>query len=255
MLNRSTALAEVANRMRQARHMVAFTGAGISTPSGVPDFRSAGSGLWAQVDPMQAASLTAFRRSPQKFYEWLHPLVASGAAAQPNPAHLALARLEQAGRLQAVITQNIDNLHQRAGSHNVIHLHGSLQTCTCPGCQRGFSFGPFEQELIHNHSLPRCPFCSAILKPGITLYEEMLPAQAWEEASEHALQADLMLVIGTSLEVSPANHIPLMALQAGADLVINTRSTTFLNERAWHVFKDDVAEVLPLLTNQVIPEK
>ncbi len=232
--------------------MVAFTGAGISTPSGVPDFRSAGSGLWAKMEPMESASLTTFRRNPQKFYEWLHPLVASGSAALPNPAHLALAQLEAAGYLRAVITQNIDNLHQRAGSKMVIQLHGSLLACACPGCERAFSFDAYEKEFIENRTLPRCPFCSAILKPNITLYEEALPAKAWDQASEHARHADLMLVIGTSLEVSPANMLPLLALESGALLVINTRSNTFLDAQAHYVFKEDVALVIPQIANYVL---
>lgn len=248
----SAALEEVASRIKGARHVVAFTGAGISTPSGVPDFRSAGSGLWTKMDPMEAASLTTFRRNPQKFYDWLHPLVVSGAAALPNPAHLALAQLEAAGYLQAVITQNIDNLHQLAGSKTVIQLHGSLLTCACPGCERAYPFANYEKDYIEKHILPRCPFCSAILKPNITLYEEALPAQAWLEASEHARQADLMLIIGTSLEVSPANMLPLLALESGALLVINTRSSTFLDAQAHYVFKEDVALVIPKITSCVL---
>jgi len=122
--DRRQALAMAARMLRESRHAVALTGAGISTPSGIPDFRSAASGLWTQNDPMQVASLTTFRRRPEAFFNWLRPLAEKMWAAQPNPAHTALAQLEQAGLLKAVITQNIDALHQRAGSQTVIELHG-----------------------------------------------------------------------------------------------------------------------------------
>lgn len=238
-----------ASLIKKANHMVAFTGAGISTPSGVPDFRSAGSGLWNQVNPMEAASMTTFLRRPQRFYAWLHPLAVSIAGASPNPAHLALAKLEAAGKLKAVVTQNIDDLHQKAGSSQVIQVHGSLKTCTCLQCQRQYPAGQFEKAFLEQQIIPCCPHCAAILKPDITLFEEGLPEDAWQQAEWHIRQADLVIIIGTSLEVMPASMLPLMAANAGASLIINTRSNTFLDNRALYVFKEDAAVVLPALVD------
>ncbi len=241
-----------ASLIRSANHLVAFTGAGISTPSGVPDFRSAGSGLWNKVNPMEAASLSTFLRRPERFYAWLHPLAISIAGASPNPAHLALAKLEAAGRLKAVVTQNIDDLHQRAGSRQVIQVHGSLKTSTCLQCERQYSSEMFEKDFLEQQVLPCCPQCAAILKPDITLFEEGLPEDAWQQAEWHMRQADLVLIIGTSLEVMPASMLPLMAANAGASLIINTRSNTFLDSRAAFVFKDDAAVVLPALIERAL---
>jgi len=244
-----SALESAASLIRNARYAVAFTGAGISTPSGIPDFRSPGSGLWTQTNPLEAASLTTFRRNPEKFYAWLHPLAVRIAAAQPNPAHKALARLEEAGCLQAVITQNIDQLHQQAGSRSVIQLHGSMEQFICPGCKKLFPGDSFHASFIENQITPACPDCHAVLKPGITLFEEGLPVTAWEQACTHARQADLMIIVGTSLEVFPASMIPRMALEAGAQLIINNRTITNLDPMAAFTFKEDAAILLPKLLN------
>jgi len=232
-------------------YCVAFTGAGISTPSGIPDFRSAGSGLWTQSDPMQVASLTAFRYHPEKFFEWLRPLASQIWAAQPNPAHLALARLEQAGYLRAVITQNIDGLHQRSGSTEVVEVHGSVSTLICPHCHSVFPAEDYANPFVTAGILPRCTNCLALLKPAITLFEEMLPMDAWGQAVDHSQQADCYLVIGSSLEVSPANDLPRLALDSGAKLIIITLSPTALDRRADVIIRADAAVVLPDIVDLV----
>lgn len=247
-----SALESAATLLKNARYAVAFTGAGISTPSGIPDFRSPVSGLWTHTDPLEAASLTTFRCNPEKFYAWLHPLAVRIAAAQPNPAHMALARLEETGFLQAVITQNIDQLHQQAGSHSVIQLHGSMEQFICPVCEKVYPGASFHNSFIENHITPACPGCHVVLKPDITLFEEGLPVTAWEQACAHAHQADLMIIVGTSLEVFPASMIPRLALDAGAQIIINNRSVTSLHPLAAYTFTEDTAIFLPKLSNCVL---
>jgi NAD-dependent deacetylase len=245
------AVVNAAGLLRSARHAIAFTGAGISTPSGVPDFRSSGSGLWNHSDPMKVASLTSFRRTPQVFYDWLRPLAATITQAQPNPAHYALAELEQAGLIKAVITQNIDGLHQRAGSHTVLEVHGSMTTLTCPACREVFQGQEYYPALAQG-SLPRCPHCRSILKPDFTLFEEALPLTTWQSAERHSQQADLVLVAGSSLSVMPAAGLPLVALDHGAAIIINNFSATYLDEEARVLLPLDVAQALPRIAKLVL---
>lgn len=241
--------------IRSARHAVAFTGAGISTPSGIPDFRSAGSGLWTKDDPMVVASLTTFRLRPDVFFNWLRPLARSMAQASPNPAHLALARMEAAGLIQGVITQNIDDLHRRAGTRQLYELHGTMDTLTCPGCRQKYASAEFKAAFIDAGEIPHCPRCGKVVKPDIVLFEEMLPMQVWRAAEEQAEAADLMLVVGSALEVGPANTLPALAVQNGASLIINTRSETFLDEYATLRLPFDVAETLPLIADAALAKQ
>jgi len=241
----SLQIQRAAQMIRTARHVVVITGAGMSTPSGIPDFRSAGSGLWTQDDPMLVASLTAFRRRPERFFNWLHSLAEPIWNASPNPAHQALAEMEQDGYIKAVITQNIDRLHQKAGSQEVIELHGSLATLTCPRCQTQGDAGDHITAFIQRGQLPYCPSCQALMKPDIILFEEALPFDAWDAAQIHCEKADLVVVAGSSLEVSPANQLPLYALQHDAGLIINTYSPTYLDDKAQIILRGDVATILP----------
>lgn len=244
----AASLATARKLLSQARHAVAFTGAGISTPSGIPDFRSAGSGLWERQNPMEVASLSVFRAHPERFYGWLRPLLHGIWSAEPNPAHRALASLEKAGVLKALITQNIDDLHQRAGSSVVYEVHGSLRSMTCPRCGQEYPSRQFETILtVDSSSLPRCPNCSAVMKPDITLFEELLPIQTWEQAERHCRQSDVMLVAGSSLEVWPAAGLPQTAVENGAALIIVNLTPTPLDRHASVILRGDVAEILPAL--------
>lgn len=242
-------IAEARKILRESRYVVAFTGAGISTPSGIPDFRSAGSGLWERFDPMAVASLSAFLNNPKAFWDWKRPLLRQMWSAQPNEGHQALARMEQEGVLKAVITQNIDRLHQRAGSQTVLELHGSIQGLECLECHSTFSMDNFRELLENSEQLPQCPFDSSVLKPTIVLFEEMLPANTWLAAEEHAQKADCMLVIGSSLEVFPANELPRRAVNHGTKLIINNLSETRLDEYAEVVLPWNVCKVLPLIAD------
>ncbi|HSV85579.1 MAG TPA: NAD-dependent deacylase [Levilinea sp.] len=240
-----------AQLIRIAQHAVVITGAGISTPSGIPDFRSAGSGLWTKDNPMRVASLTTFQRSPERFFAWLRSLVIPIRKASPNPAHYALAKMEQVGVIKAVITQNIDGLHQQAGSQVVIELHGSLSTLTCPHCRTQVKAGEFIETFAQSNRLPYCSLCRSLLKPDIILFEETLPIDTWDAAQMHCQQADLVLVVGSSLEVSPANQLPLYALQHDARLIINTFSPTYLDDAAHILISGDVVTILPQIAAQI----
>src|SRR4051794_2234950 len=193
-----TALAEL---IRSSQPCVVLTGAGISTESGIPDFRSR-TGLWASFDPLEYGSIEAFRRDPLKVWSFYKPRVAMLTEAEPNAAHLALVELERLGFVDAVVTQNIDLLHERAGSREVVEVHGSIRSATCPACGRRepLARGP---ERLAAADAPACPSCGAILKPDVVFFGELLPAEAIERASELARAAALLLVVGSALEVYP----------------------------------------------------
>lgn len=243
---------KTARLIQESRLAVIFTGAGISTPSGIPDFRSARTGLWEYDNPMEVASITSFNKTPEKFFNWLKPLAEKIAQAKPNPAHLAIARLEEAGLLKAVITQNIDHLHSDAGSKHILELHGSMQTCTCSVCHRQYQSSPFLTRLIQNNEIPHCSTCNGILKPDIILFEELLPVETWDEANTLGLKCDLLLVAGSSLEVVPAATIPLMAVRTGARLVILNRTATHLDQQASIIIHEDLVDVLPEIAERLL---
>ena len=235
--------------LRHANHAVALTGAGISTPSGIPDFRSPESGLWEQVDPFEVASLRAFRRHPDVFYSWIRPMVRLVLEASPNPAHLALAALEQMGILKATITQNIDGLHLRAGSSRVVEIHGHFRTATCIRC---YGRAPGDQvldQLQGSSGVPTCPQCGGVLKPDIILMGEQLPFAELQASYQQARTCDLMLVAGSSLTVEPAASLPELARRSGASLVLVNLQPTWLDTAAEVVIHADVAQVLPELVN------
>ncbi len=236
-----------AELLQRAQRAVVLTGAGISTPSGIPDFRSEGSGLWSRDEPLEVASLATFRIRPETFYAWFRPLAGQIFEAQPNQAHRALARMEQSGRIRAVITQNIDMLHQKAGSKNVIELHGTLRTLSCTQCFSRLDSAPYLRPFIEQGEIPHCPQCGGVLKPDVILFGEQLPQKAWLAAQSEARGCDLMLVAGSSLEVMPAAGLPMQALERGAHLIIVNHSPTYLGLRADLVIQEDVAEVLPVV--------
>jgi NAD-dependent deacetylase len=249
-IQESTHLA--AELLKKSRHAVALTGAGISTPSGIPDFRSPGVGLWTRMEPKEVASLSAFRHDPERFYRWFQPLAVMVRSAEPNPAHHALARLQTQGTISTIITQNIDGLHSRAGAINVLEIHGSLNTLTCTNCYRRVQSSTIIEEYINQGKVPLCPSCASLLKPDVILYEEQLPVTTWNKAEQACRSCDLMLVLGTSLEVMPSAKLPVEAIDNGAKLIIINRASTFVDVRADIVIHADVAEILPQMTLEVL---
>ena len=248
----SMAIEDAAVLFRKAQRVVVLTGAGISTPSGIPDFRSEGSGLWSRDEPMEVASLTTFRTAPERFFNWFQPLAGQIFNAQPNAAHFALAEFENSGHLQTIITQNIDALHQKAGSKHVVEMHGTLRTVSCTNCFKQFESAPFLQPYIEAGKIPQCLSCNGILKPDVILFGEQLPQAAWVEAQRAAQRCDLMLVAGSSLEVLPVAGLPMQALDRGAHLIILNNTPTYLNVRADVVIMDDVAATLPEIAKRVL---
>lgn len=243
----SPTVARAVELIRQAKFAVALTGAGISTPSGIPDFRSPDSGIWGTSDPMEVASIYAFRHNPTAFFNWIRPLAQTVLDAQPNPAHLALASLEANGRLQATITQNIDLLHTRAGSRTVYEVHGNLRRATCQGCHEEIDGLPLLKNLTAAGQIPYCTTCGHIIKPNVILYGEVLPTLTMYLAQQAVKQCDLMLVAGSSLEVAPAGDLPLLAKQTGAKLIIINLGPTHIDREADLLFREDVADLLPQL--------
>jgi NAD-dependent deacetylase len=234
---------ELAGLIRRQQPCVVLTGAGVSTESGIPDFRSR-TGLWAQFDPLEYASLEAFRRDPRKVWSFYKPRIAVLTEAEPNPGHRALAELEELGLVEAVVTQNIDLLHERAGSRNVIEVHGSIRTATCPGCGER---QPLQRvvELLADADAPACPACGEILKPDVVFFGELLPADAIERATELARRARLLLVVGSALEVHPVAGLPLETLAAGGELAIVNRGPTALDNEASIRIDGAAGELLP----------
>jgi len=240
-----------AELLKQATYTVAFTGAGISTPSGIPDFRSQNSGLWETVDPMVVASMYGFRQNPQAFYDWIYPLARLTMNAQPNPAHLALAELEAHGLLGAIITQNIDMLHTRAGNRTVYELHGHLREATCVHCFSVYPAEPIIHQFLEDRQVPHCPTCGGVIKPNVILFGEQLPVQELQAAKEAARKADLMVIVGSSLEVAPASDLPLLAARNGTKLIIINIDPTPVDSKAQVVIHADAAEILPAIVQRL----
>jgi NAD-dependent deacetylase len=221
---------------------VVLTGAGISTESGIPDFRSP-TGIWARYDPMEYASIAAFRRNPVKVWDFYARRLQVLKEAEPNAAHLALAELERRGLVQAVVTQNIDRLHERAGSREVIEVHGSIRTSSCLACG---TVVPFAQ-VVELLPVPGCPNCGRILKPDVVMFGELLPEAAMARALELAATAGLLLVVGSSLEVYPVAGLPLETLAAGGSLAIVNRGSTPFDRRASVTIDGGAGETLRAL--------
>lgn len=241
-----------AELLKKSSSATALTGAGISTPSGIPDFRSAGSGLWARYLPNEVASINAFRKHPLRFFEWLRPLASHMINAEPNPAHIALAEMEKQGLIKTIITQNIDILHHKAGSKNILEVHGTLKTLTCIQCFNQYPSEQFIAGYISDGIVPVCPICGHYLKPDVILYGEQLPAQIWLEAKHAAETTDLMIIAGSSLTVMPVASLPMMAIKNSAQLIIINHMPTYMDDKAAVVFQNDVAEVLPAIIKEAL---
>ena len=243
----------LAELIRENQPCVALTGAGVSTESGVPDFRSP-TGIWASFDPREYATLGAFRRDPVKVWRFYAPRFAMLTEARPNRAHLALAELERIGLLQAVVTQNIDLLHERAGSRDVVEVHGSIRTSSCPGCGSRYALAEVVPLLEAGDGAPRCTGCSTVLKPDVVLFDELLPEDAIDRAFALAESAALLLVIGSSLEVYPVAGLPEETLRAGGKVAIVNHSQTWVDGDAALKLEEPAGEVLAETVARLRPE-
>jgi NAD-dependent deacetylase len=220
------AIRALAALMRTHQPCVVLTGAGISTESGIPDFRSP-TGIWAEYDPMEYATIAAFRRDPGKVWDFYARRFEVLTRAEPNAGHRALAELERAGLVEAVVTQNIDGLHARAGTREVVEVHGSIRTSSCLDCGEQVSLEAVVTAL-REAAAPPCPRCRAILKPDVVMFGELLPVDAIDRATELARRAEVMLVVGSALEVYPVAGLPEETVSAGGRLaIVNLGPTPF----------------------------
>ena len=215
----------LAELIRESSCTVGLTGAGISVPSGIPDFRTPGEGIWEKVDPMDVAHIDAFRRDPAKFWGFYRQRLEMLGDREPNGAHRALAELERRGVLEAVITQNIDGLHQKGGSERVIEVHGSIRTSSCQSCGASFPLDQVE-SLFAEDGAAVCRECAGNVKPDVVLFGEFLPADAMADAESLAARADLMLCVGSSLEVYPVAGLPSVTLGRGGRIAVITKGPT-----------------------------
>jgi NAD-dependent deacetylase len=235
--------AALAELIREHQPCVALTGAGVSTESGIPDFRSP-TGIWASFDPREYATLGAFRRDPEKVWRFYAPRFAMLTDAEPNRAHFALADLERRGLLRSVVTQNIDLLHGRAGSRDVVEVHGSIRTSSCLGCGARYPLADVVPLIESGNGAPRCPACGTVLKPDVVFFDELLPVDAIERAFALAAEARLLLVIGSSLEVYPVAGLPEETLAAGGRVAVVNRTPTSVDGPAALVLREGAGDVL-----------
>jgi NAD-dependent deacetylase len=249
-MNLGEKIRQAADMLRRAHYASVLTGAGISTPSGIPDFRSPESGMWTKYNPFEVASIYAFRQNPENFYDWVRPMAELVFSTQPNPAHLALAQLEQMGIIQAIVTQNIDGLHHKAGSKTVHEVHGHLREATCVRCYAVQPAEPLIRQFLRDKQVPRCQ-CGGVIKPNAILFGEQLPIKTLIAAQVAARDSDVMLVAGSSLTVAPAGNLPLLTKETGGQLIIVNLSTTHLDELADVVIHADVVDILPNLVQHL----
>ena len=242
----ATALADL---VRGAGSVVALTGAGISVPSGIPDFRSPGTGIWENVDPMEVAHIDAWRANPERFWSFYGDRFQTLDHKQPNGAHKALVELEVEGLLDAVVTQNIDMLHRKAGTRELIEVHGSIAACVCLACGERYGLDVVLARL-GAATVPACD-CGRPLKPDVVLFGEYLPAAALQRAIELAAAADLLLCIGSSLEVHPIAQLPGITLRHGGDIAIVTQGPTPYDRRAAARLGGDVEQELQALVSSL----
>lgn len=251
-MSTATAVGRLAELVRGARSVVALTGAGISVPSGIPDFRTPRTGLWANVDPMEVAHVDVFRRDPVRFWRFYGDRFASLGSKRPNAAHAALVELERRGHLDAVITQNVDRLHAKAGTRTLIELHGSIATASCPDCGSAYDLEVVRGRVgADEHGVPRCD-CGDPLKPDVVLFGEYLPREAMARARRLALGADLLLCVGSSLEVHPVAELPSATRLAGGRLAIVTKGPTPFDGEAEVKLSGDVAGELGALVTTLV---
>jgi NAD-dependent deacetylase len=236
----------LAELIRDSHCTVALTGAGISVPSGIPDFRSPGTGLWENVNPMEVAHIEVFRRDPKRFWSYYRPRFGMLSDKRPNAAHAALAELESRGLLDAVVTQNIDRLHHKAGSRRVIEVHGTIETSSCLDCGESYTLELVE-TLFDEEGVARCHRCNGPVKPDVVLFGELLPQRAMDQAAALAAGAELLLCVGSSLEVYPVAGLPEVTRRSGGRVAILTKGPTPYDAEAEVRLDGDVVDELESL--------
>jgi NAD-dependent protein deacetylase/lipoamidase len=243
----SAAVARLAELVLRSRSTVVGTGAGVSVPSGIPDFRTPGTGLWENVDPMEVAHIDVFESDPARFWTYYRPRFQTLGDKRPNRAHEALAELERRGLVEGVVTQNIDRLHRLAGSENVVEVHGTIETSSCRRCATRFELEQVE-DLFDQAGVAICSQCGGAVKPDVVLFGELLPESAMARAQEMAERAELMLCVGSSLAVYPVAGLPRLTLERGGALAIVTKGPTPYDDAAELKLEGEVdAELVALI--------
>ena len=243
----SSKAVELARLLRESRSTVALTGAGVSVPSGIPDFRSPGTGIWEKVDPFEVATIDAFHRDTRRFWEFYRPRFEMLGDKRPNAAHDALAELERRGLIEGVITQNVDRLHRKAGTERLIEVHGSIGSSSCTTCGASWPLDEIE-ALFDEDGVATCSGCMGKVKPDVVLFGELLPEAAMNEARVLAAGAELMLCVGSSLEVYPVAGLPELTLGAGGSVAVITKGPTpYDGDASVRMFGDVVEEMTAVL--------
>ena len=232
-----------ANIIRKSKNTIVLTGAGISTESGIPDFRSPDTGLWSKIDPMEALSTKILFENPRKFYNTGFKIISSMKDAKPNKAHEILARMEHKGIIQLIITQNIDNLHFRAGSKKVYEVHGNSRSYTCMSCNKSYDIRDIEKKVEKDEVPPKC-LCGGIIRPEVVMFGDMLPDCFYKGMTE-VQNADLLIAIGTSLTVYPVSQLAEICKKL---IIINFGSTAY-DYRSDVVINDNISESLSKIYN------
>ena len=235
----------LADLLRERQPCVVLTGAGVSTESGIPDFRSP-DGIWAQFDPMEYATIDAFHEDPEKVWQFYAPRYSMLASAEPNDAHRALFELEQRGFVTALITQNIDMLHERAGSRGAVEVHGSIRESHCLRCDLSYTLAEVV-ALLEESPAPRCPKCNSVLKPGVVMFGELLPQEPLDRSFALARDAALLLVVGSAREVQPVAVLPWETRQGGGTVAIVNLGLSAFDDHATLKIDGKAGEVLPAL--------
>ncbi|MHA1361516.1 MAG: SIR2 family NAD-dependent protein deacylase [Candidatus Freyarchaeota archaeon] len=234
----------VARLIKESKKVVVLTGAGISVESGIPDFRGP-DGLWKKFDPNKVGTITSFLSNPEDWWKMALELAPVLFNAEPNPGHIALAELEKMGKVQAIITQNIDGLHQKAGSKNVIEVHGNVRSATCLQCKKKYGIDYVISEVEKGNYVPRCAECNGIVKIDVVMFGEMLPEEAISEAYRLAQECDLLIVVGSSLVVYPVAALPGMVINRGVKtVIINMEDTGYTKYAEYHIY-GKAGEILP----------
>ncbi|WXG43647.1 MAG: NAD-dependent deacylase [Promethearchaeati archaeon SRVP18_Atabeyarchaeia-1] len=236
-------IAKAAKIIMDSKKLVVLTGAGISTESGIPDFRSPG-GLWSKYDPMKVASIGAFRSDPKSWWIWALSLGPDVLDAKPNKAHVAIAELEKMGKVNAVVTQNIDGLHQKAGNVYVLELHGSMATASCTRCGARYPREEVMELVKMGENPPMCDLDAGILKPDIVLFGEPLPPLIFQEATKKSMECDVMLIVGSSLVVYPAAVLPKLAKDNGAKMILVNMEPTEMDDQCDVVIHEKAGDVM-----------
>jgi NAD-dependent deacetylase len=248
----STNAARLAALLEGASSAVVLTGAGVSVPSGIPDFRTPGKGLWEKVDPMKVAHIDAFRRDPHEFWRFYGDRFVTLDDKLPNRAHEAIAELERRGQIRGVITQNIDRLHRKAGSENLVEVHGSIEWSVCLECGARVGVQDVLARIRAAEGTPLCEACMSALKPDVVLFGELLPEEAMSQAFALASEADLMLAVGSSLEVYPVASLPGVTLENGGKLALITQGPTPYDTEAEVKLSGDVVDELEAVLRALV---